>query len=90
MKTPDFGQFERHQPHNIFNDRRIGGKSNNRAVGENLYDPKKLAELRMQEQTNNQHKPPKGGNGKPDAGGTRVPKKPKPKLPSNPMALKIK
>ena len=30
------------QPHNIFNDRRIGGKSKNRAVGESLYNPKMI------------------------------------------------
>ena len=46
MKTaigaPDPGEFERHQPHNLFNDRRIGGKSKNRAVGESLYNPKKI------------------------------------------------
>jgi hypothetical protein len=76
MATPDFGQFERNQPHNLFNDRRIGGKAKNRAVGENMYGFKK--------------QPPKGENGRPDAGGTRVPKKPKPKFPSTPMALKIK
>ena len=34
--------------------------------------------------------PPTGGNWRPDAGGTKVPRKPKPKLPSTPMALKIK
>jgi len=28
------GEFGHNQPHNIFNDRRIGGKSKNRAVGE--------------------------------------------------------
>lgn len=46
MKTaigaPDPGDFERNQPHNLFNDRRIGGKSKNRAVGESLYNPKKI------------------------------------------------
>jgi hypothetical protein len=38
MKTaigaPDPGEFEGRQPHNLFNDRRIGGKSKNRAYGE--------------------------------------------------------
>lgn len=38
MKTavgaPDPGEFERNQPHKLFNDRRIGGKSKNRAVRE--------------------------------------------------------
>ena len=29
--APDPGDFERNQPHNLFNDRRIGGKSKNRA-----------------------------------------------------------
>ena len=46
MKTavgaPDPGEFERNQPHNLFNDRRIGGKSKNRAVGESLYNPKMI------------------------------------------------
>ena len=44
MKTaigaPDPGDFERNQPHNLFNDRRIGGKSKNRAVGKNYVVPK--------------------------------------------------
>ena len=40
--APDPGDFERNQPHNIFNDRRIGGKSKNRAVGESLYNPKMI------------------------------------------------
>jgi len=35
MKTaigaPDPGEFERNQPHNLFNDRRVGGKAKNRA-----------------------------------------------------------
>ena len=35
-------------------------------------------------------KPPRGGNERPDAGGTRVPRKPKPKFPATPIALKIK
>jgi hypothetical protein len=34
--------------------------------------------------------PPKGGNWRPDAGGTKMPRKPKPKFPATPMALKIK
>jgi hypothetical protein len=76
MGTPDFGEFERNQPHNMFNDRRIGGKAKNRAVGESMYGSKK--------------QPPKGGNRGPSAGGTNVPRKPKPKFPTTPMALKIK
>jgi hypothetical protein len=32
--APDPGEFEGRQPHNLFNDRRIGGKSKNRAYGE--------------------------------------------------------
>jgi len=47
LGAPDPGEFERNQPHNLFNDRRIGGKSKNRAVGEsvpkrkvNFYDSK--------------------------------------------------
>lgn len=40
--NPQPGDFERNQPHNIFNDRRVGGKSKNRAVGESLYNPKKI------------------------------------------------
>jgi len=40
--APDPGDFERNQPHNLFNDRRIGGKSKNRAVGESLYNPKMM------------------------------------------------
>jgi hypothetical protein len=35
-------------------------------------------------------KPPRGGNERPDAGGTKVPRKPKPKGPSSSMALKLK
>lgn len=35
--APDPGDFEHNQPHNLFNDRRIGGKSKNRAVGESFY-----------------------------------------------------
>jgi hypothetical protein len=34
LGAPDPGEFERRQPHNLFNDRRIGGKSKNRAYGE--------------------------------------------------------
>lgn len=34
LSAPDPGEFERNQPHNLFNDRRIGGKSKNRAYGE--------------------------------------------------------
>lgn len=32
--APDPGEFERHQPHNIFNDRRVGGRAKNRAYAE--------------------------------------------------------
>lgn len=74
-----------------FNDRRVNGKSKNRAVGENLYNPKKIAELRMQEQKNNQHKPPKRGNGKPDTGGimaTRKPRGPHDPMPARAVAIK--
>jgi hypothetical protein len=43
----------------------------------------------------NQHygkgqEPPKGGNYRPDAGGTMVPRKPKPKFPAAPSAIKLK
>jgi hypothetical protein len=34
LGAPDPGEFERKQPHNLFNDRRIGGKAKNRAYGE--------------------------------------------------------
>jgi len=37
--APDPGDFERNQPHNIFNDRRIGDRAKNRAVGENFSNP---------------------------------------------------
>jgi len=74
-----------------FNDRRAGGTSQNRAVGKNLYDPKKLAELRMQEQKDNRHQPPYGETGRPNAGGTKVPKKPKtPKGPMPARAIAMK
>ncbi|MEI6568666.1 MAG: hypothetical protein WCR20_18435 [Verrucomicrobiota bacterium] len=50
MKTaigaPDPGEFERNQPHNLFNDRRVGGKAKNRAVGESLYNPKMVKKER--------------------------------------------
>jgi hypothetical protein len=36
LGAPDPGEFERRQPHNLFNDRRIGGKSKNRAYGESV------------------------------------------------------
>ena len=36
LGAPDPGEFERKQPHNLFNDRRIGGKSKNRAYGESV------------------------------------------------------
>ena len=34
--APDPGDFERNQPHNIFNDRRVGGKAKNRAFGKHI------------------------------------------------------
>jgi hypothetical protein len=41
MKTaigaPDPGEFERRQPHNLFNDRRVGGKAKNRASLETYH-----------------------------------------------------
>ena len=40
--APDPGDWASQQPHNIFNDRRIGGKSKNRALGESLYNPKMM------------------------------------------------
>lgn len=46
MKTaigaPDPGDWDRGQPHNIFNDRRVGGRAKNRAVGESYNIPKKI------------------------------------------------
>jgi hypothetical protein len=57
LGAPDPGEFERRQPHNLFNDRRVGGRAKNRAVGESLYDPKKIAEIRKEKQKENQHKP---------------------------------
>jgi len=45
MKTavgaPDPGEFERNQPHNLFNDRRAGGKAKNRAFFESNRNPQK-------------------------------------------------
>lgn len=38
--TPDPGEFERNQPHNIFNDRRVGGRAKNRAYGESVQTKK--------------------------------------------------
>lgn len=38
--APDPRDWDSKQPHNIFNDRRIGGKSKNRAVRKSFYNPK--------------------------------------------------
>jgi hypothetical protein len=35
--APDPGEFERRQPHNLFNDRRVGGKAKNRASLETYH-----------------------------------------------------
>jgi hypothetical protein len=63
MKTaigaPDPNEFYGNQPHNIFNDRRISGKSKNRAVGESLYNPKMVKKERPL------HSPDKWSTGKP-------------------------
>ena len=37
-QNPD--DWERKQPHNIFNDRRVGGRAKNRAVSEHYFLPK--------------------------------------------------
>jgi len=50
LGAPDPGEFERRQPHNLFNDRRIGGKSKNRAYGESQHVPKNLQETKKNRQ----------------------------------------
>jgi hypothetical protein len=52
LGAPDPGEFERRQPHNLFNDRRIGGKSKNRAYGESVDNSQGIKKSReyMQEQ----------------------------------------
>jgi hypothetical protein len=44
--APDPGDFERNQPHNLFNDRRIGGKSKNRAVAQSIFTKKNQPKLK--------------------------------------------
>lgn len=36
VSAPDPGEFERNQPHNIFNDRRVGGRAKNRAYAKSI------------------------------------------------------
>jgi hypothetical protein len=53
--APDPGDFERNQPHNLFNDRRIGGKAKNRAVGESVSVPRKKAKQNKRDAMDAQH-----------------------------------
>jgi hypothetical protein len=79
--------------HRNFNDRRAGGNSKNRSVGESLYDPKKLEKIRRQKQKETEHgqfKDQGYGDSK-GLGGTKVPRKPKnPKDPMPARAVAIK
>ena len=44
--APDPGDFERNQPHNLFNDRRIGGKSKNRSFAQSIFTKKSTPKLK--------------------------------------------
>lgn len=60
MKTaigaPDPGEFERNQPHNLFNDRRVGGKAKNRA----FFDSSNLNKNQKSVKKSAGSQPPRG------------------------------
>jgi hypothetical protein len=62
LGAPDPGEFERRQPHNLFNDRRVGGKAKNRAYAEMIDNSQGIKKSREHMLNKNLPRAPKQFN----------------------------